>query len=90
MKLLLIVSTVLVTSLADRLELEERFDQFRTQFGKHYDSWYRKYALGTLYSITTDQEGIHQTPGYLLLEPGEVRGAQPQWVLLDAGGHPVQ
>ena len=48
MKLLLIVSTVLVTGLADRLE--EKFDQFRTEFGKHYDSRYSSSA-GNLYSL---------------------------------------
>ena len=50
MKLLLIVSTVLVTGLTDRLELEEKFDQFRTEFGKHYESWYRS-KDDTLYSV---------------------------------------
>ena len=49
MKLLLIVSAVLVTGLADRLELEEKFDQFRTQFGKHYDSR-NSSSAGNLYS----------------------------------------
>ena len=38
MKLLLTVSSLLVVSLALRQEVEERFGEFREQFGKNYHS----------------------------------------------------